>query len=205
MSLLGSIHGRLVHEGRVSRLSSLLADALPPDASILDVGCGDGRIASTIKMHRPDVTVHGIDVHVRESSLIPVTNFDGEQIPFEDQTFDIVMFVDVLHHTDDPTILLREAARVSKAAILIKDHNDEGLLSNLTLRVMDWVGNKPHGVSLPYNYWKRQAWDSAFSSLSLKRNMMIDDLRLYPYLVDKVCGRKLHFIASLSVSHKRPS
>jgi SAM-dependent methyltransferase len=31
--------------------------------------------------------------------------------PFSEDSFDMVMFVDVLHHTSDPRVLLREAVR----------------------------------------------------------------------------------------------
>ncbi|MEQ1764088.1 MAG: class I SAM-dependent methyltransferase [Pyrinomonadaceae bacterium] len=180
-------------------MSSLLAELLPPNASVLDVGCGDGRIASLIGTRRPDLTIQGIDIHVRDSALVPVSEFDGEKIPFDEKSFDVVMFVDVLHHTHDPLVLLREAARVSRHSILLKDHNDNGIFSNMTLRMMDWVGNSPHGVALPYNYWKRQAWDAAFVEVGFEPRVKIEKLGLYPALIDKFCGRQLHFIASLSV------
>jgi len=199
MNWLGKLHARFVHEGRVSRLSSLLAELLPPNASVLDVGCGDGRVASMISVRRPDVVIQGIDIHLRETTLIPVSEFDGERIPFDDRSFDVVMFVDVLHHTNDPMVLLREAARVSRNSILLKDHNENGIFSNMTLRMMDWMGNRPHGVALPYNYWKRQAWDKAFVEVAVEPKVKIEKLGLYPALIDKVCGRQLHFIASLSV------
>ena len=67
-----------------------------------------------------------------------------------DASFDVVMFVDVLHHTDDPLLLLQEAQRVGKI-ILVKDHFRKGFLAGPTLRFMDWVGNAHHGVVLPYN------------------------------------------------------
>ncbi len=203
MNWIGSLHGKLVHKGRVDRLSSLLADLLPPDASVLDVGCGDGRIGSAIKRLRPDISLRGIDVHLRDVALIQVSGFDGATIPFDDNSFDVVMFVDVLHHTDDPIILLTEAARVSRKTILLKDHNDDGFLSNPTLRIMDWIGNRPHGVSLPYNYLKRQAWNAAFLKIGLDLRSRMENLRLYPGPIDKVCGRQLHFIASLSVESSR--
>ena len=46
------------------------------------------------------------------------------------------MFVDVLLHTLDPMILLREAIRVARQTVVIKDHTLDGLLAGPTLRAM---------------------------------------------------------------------
>ena len=105
----------------------------------------------------------GIDVLVRPETKIPVQPFDGQRIPFADGAFDAVSFVDVLHHTDDPIVLLREAVRVAKTAVVIKDHLADGVLARPTLRFMDWVGNAGHGVVLPYNYWTQPQWSRAFA------------------------------------------
>jgi SAM-dependent methyltransferase len=102
---------------------------------------------------------------VRERSHIPVAPFDGQVIPYGDASFDGVMFVDVLHHTQDQIILLREAARVARKVIVIKDHSLNGLFAGPTLRLMDKIGNARHGVALPYNYWPRQKWLNTFEML----------------------------------------
>ena len=154
MSLLDTIHGGYVFKRRVRVLSRHLSELLPHNASVLDVGCGDGLIAQQIMEKRGDLTVKGIDVMVRPQTHIPVEKFDGRKIPHADASFDAVMFVDVLHHTDDPFVLLQEARRVSRQAVVIKDHIRQGFLAGQTLRFMDWVGNARHGVVLPYNYWK---------------------------------------------------
>lgn len=198
MSLLGNIHGKVVHNRRVMQLCSHLINILPPRAKVLDVGCGDGLIASLIQQARPDISIQGIDVLVRPNTHIKVTKYDGTKIPFEEKSFDTVMFVDVLHHTDDPFFLLAEAARVSSNCIVLKDHTDEGLLSNETLRFMDWVGNKPHGVRLPYNYWTLNQWDKAIKNLNLKKEVWEKNLGIYPKPMDWIFGRSLHFVARLS-------
>ena len=77
------------------------------------------------------------------------------------------MLVDVLHQTDDPMNLLREAVRVARQAIVIKDHLLQGAFAYPTLRFMDWVGNARHGVALPYNYWTPAEWHGAFDKLGL--------------------------------------
>jgi SAM-dependent methyltransferase len=89
---------------------------------VLDVGTGDGSIAKAIALHRPDIKIEGIDVLIRPYTHIRVRLLDGEHIPLSEKTVDVVSFVDVLHHTSNARILLREAARVSRRYIVIKDH-----------------------------------------------------------------------------------
>ena len=124
--------------------------------------------AHTVRQRRPDIDIKGIDVLVREQTHVLVEAFDGKNIPHDDASFDFVMFVDVLHHSDDPLHLLGEAVRVARQSLLIKDHLLTGFLAGPTLRLMDEVGNRRHGVALPYNYWTRQQWLQSFESLGLK-------------------------------------
>jgi len=164
---------------------------------VLDVGCGDGRLARLIADKRPDISTHGIDVRLRSDAAISVEAFDGKTIPYGEGSFDVVMFVDVLHHTNDPMILLHEAVRVARQAILVKDHLLEGAFAYSTLRFMDWVGNARHGVALPYNYWTSAQWERAFDNLGLVIQYWGSNLKLYPFPFDLVFERSLHFIALL--------
>jgi SAM-dependent methyltransferase len=193
---VGALHQRLVHGRRVRVLANRLAALIPARSRVLDVGCGDGTIDVLIAAQRPDLSVEGIDVLVRPGAHISVRPFDGSKIPYPDASFDIVMFVDVLHHTLDPKLLLREAARVAKM-ILIKDHFREGFLSGPTLRLMDWVGNAHHGVALPYNYWSRAQWNAALEELKLKTAEITESLGLYPPPASWLFERDLHFVARL--------
>ncbi len=196
---VGKLHRQFVFTRRVDVLSKRIGALLPPNARLLDVGCGDGSDAALIMQHRPDVKVEGIDVLLRPGTKIPVTEYDGERFPFENHAFDATMFVDVLHHTDAPSILLREAARVSKKWILIKDHLRDGFLAGPTLRIMDYVGNAHHGVRLPYNYWDRKTWDAAFKSSGMRIADWDQRLGLYPFPASILFDRDLHFIARLAV------
>jgi SAM-dependent methyltransferase len=192
-----ALHGGYVHKRRVHVLSRHIAKRLPPGASVLDVGCGDGFLALEVSKLRPDVSVRGVDVLIREEVAIPVDRFDGESIQHADDSFDAVLFVDVLHHTDDPCVLLDEARRVSRDAVVIKDHTLDGVLAGPTLRFMDHVGNARHGVALPYNYWPRERWERSFEERGLVVEDWLDDLHLYPWPADWMFGRKLHFVVRL--------
>lgn len=197
MKVTAAVHRELVFNRRVRILSQLLAEQMPQGAKVLDVGCGDGTIALLVSQHRPDITITGVDVLVRETTAIPVDKFDGLTLPYDDGSFDVVMFCDVLHHTDDPAVLLREARRVASQAVVLKDHTMDGLLAGPTLRFMDWVGNAPHGVVLPYNYWPEGRWRKAFEDIGLAPRTWINRLDLYPGPAGWLFDRSLHFVARL--------
>jgi SAM-dependent methyltransferase len=197
MSLIESVHGGYVHKRRISILSEWYSKLIPSNSSVLDVGCGDGRLAWLIADKRPDISIHGIDVRLRPDAAISVETFNGRSIPYGDGSFDVVMFIDVLHHTNDPMILLNEGVRVARQAILVKDHLLEGAFAYSTLRFMDWVGNARHGVALPYHYWTSTQWERAFDKLGLVIHYWGSDLKLYPFPFDLVFERSLHFIALL--------
>lgn len=198
MSAIGVLHEKLVFNRRVETLAGWFAQLVPPAARVLDVGCGDGLISAVLQSRRPDLNLRGIDVLPRSHTHIPVEMFDGSRIPLEDQSFDVVLFSDVLHHTPDPTILLREARRVASSSVLIKDHNRNGLAAGARLRFMDWVGNARFGVALPYNYLSERQWRDAWSEIGLHPDRLITNLGLYPLPANWIFGARLHFIASLT-------
>jgi SAM-dependent methyltransferase len=186
-----------IHAGgrRLRRISEALAPYFARDAWVLDVGCGDGRLAARLKERRPDIAIEGVEVKPRPGTRIPVTAFDGVRLPFPDDAFDAVLAVDVLHHAADPEALLAECARVASHVVL-KDHLEDPWLARPTLRFMDWVGNRRHGVAVPGDYWTRRRWEDAFARVGLEA----DEFRavtLFPPPLTWVFDRGLHFAASL--------
>ena len=198
MKLINDLHENAIHSRRVSSLKNHLTGLMPKTGTVLDVGCGDGLLASLLANDKPKVEFQGIDVLVRDETHVPVKYFDGSVIPFDDQSFDTVMMVDVLHHTEDPEVLLREACRVAKKHVVLKDHTRNGLLANSTLRFMDWVGNAHHGVALPYNYLAKSEWNALFERLGMKIEIWNGKPNMYGLPVDWVFGRNLHFVAQLN-------
>ena len=187
--MVQQLHQQHVHTRRVRILAQHLAKLIPQHAAVLDVGCGDGLLASLVQQLRPDLNISGIEVLVRNQTAIPIMPFDGEHIPSADHSVAVVMFVDVLHHTRDQMVLLREA----------KDHTCDGLFANSTLRFMDWVGNASYGVALPYNYWSEAKWRESFNRLSLTIKSWDQSLGLYPLPASLLFERRLHVITKLQV------
>jgi SAM-dependent methyltransferase len=182
---------------RVRILAECIARLLPRDIDVLDVGCGDGRIGRAVMDLRPDVQVRGIDVMLRPTTAIPVERFDGELIDLPSRGVGAVIMVDVVHHARNPVALVKEAARISAHALVIKDHLRDGVLAAATLRAMDWVGNAPHGVVLPYNYLAREEWNEAFKAAEVTIDAWEGALALYPRPASYIFGRGFHFVARL--------
>ena len=197
MSLLGAVHGSVVHGRRVRVLAGHVARLLPSGAHVLDIGGGDGRIASEVMRLRPDVRVTMVDVLPRPGALLPVIAFDGVHLPLADGSVDAAMLVDVLHHADEPLALLREAARVARRCVVVKDHLADQPLARARLRLMDWVGNARYGVNLPYGYWTEGEWREAFASSGLEVDARETRLGLYPPPASLVFEDGLHFVARL--------
>jgi ubiquinone/menaquinone biosynthesis C-methylase UbiE len=203
MSVVDVLHRR-VFARRSQVLARHIAELLPPGSTCLDVGCGDGTIDAMVRARRPDITIEGIDVLIRPTAVVAVTLFDGVTIPFPDRSFDAVLLVDVLHHTQDPAALLAEATRVARHHVLVKDHVAGGPFSRRVLALMDRVGNERHGVALPYRYLTAQEWSRAFSRLSLEREASRTRLGLYPWPASMVFERDLHFLTRLAVRRGQP-
>jgi ubiquinone/menaquinone biosynthesis C-methylase UbiE len=198
--LLNSVHNKAVFRRRARVLSAQLAELLPEHGTVLDLGCGNGEIAVAVMQSKPGLRFEGLDVFLRPQVRIPAKQYDGHIIPYEDGSVDWITIVDVLHHTDDPAIVLREAARVACKGVLIKDHLREGFGAAQVLRLMDWVGNKGHDVRLPYNYFSRDEWKWVFDDLGLQVTGWEEQIRLYPFPANLVFGRKLHFVARLEAT-----
>lgn len=179
-------------------LAGHLSQMLPSSGSVLDVGCGDGRLGSRLMELNPELRVEGVEVAVRPDTSLTVVPFDGQTLPFPDRSFDCVILVDVLHHTLTPEVLLREARRTARGRVVIKDHTLRGLVSRAILTFMDWVGNRRYKVPLPNNYWTQPQWEKAFQELGLTVTEWRPELSLYPLPWDLIFGRGLHFMASLS-------
>ena len=186
-------HRSVVMGRRVKQISKNIAGIIPDNVvSMLDVGAGTGEMAFAVNNFRPELTVSGVDVYIRPKTFVPVVKYDGDVLPFGDASFDAVMSVDVLHHCNDPVAVLKECARVSKRYVIIKDHIADSNYDFKVLSFMDWVGNRAHGVVLPYNYLSSSAWQTAFDEAGLNIVQSVKNLELYPMPFDLIFGGDLH-------------
>lgn len=185
-----------LRDRRLRKLTEALLPCMPSEGSILDLGCGNGDLAASLKAHLAGVQFTGIDVLPHPHSKIPRQVYDGKTIPFSDNSFDYVMIITALHHTDDYEPVLKEACRVARRRIIVYDHQYASRLDWLRLAVTDWPGNVPFGVYTPFNFLKRAEWKALFDRLNLKEVYYNDAFSFYGPLAF-LFGTKTHFVSVL--------
>lgn len=82
-------------------------------ASILDYGCGNGVVGTMVSDSTilADVYEHP-NIRNLDHPFYLLT--DGEPSPFEDYSFDCILLLTVLHHSDFPDRIISDAARILK-------------------------------------------------------------------------------------------
>jgi ubiquinone/menaquinone biosynthesis C-methylase UbiE len=99
----------------------------------LDVGCGTGLLAERLadagyEMSGVDPSDGMLKMLRARSPAVEAVRASGADLPFDDDTFDLVLSVAVMHHVADPEEVrqtLAEMVRVARPAgrILVWDHN----------------------------------------------------------------------------------
>jgi len=119
--------------------------------SVLDIGSGTGRAIRFLRQQRPDLQVEGVEPvdELREQARVLGTvlhDASGEDLPFSDDSFDVVMSFGVLHHVSEPASVINEMLRVARLGVMISDANRFGQGSAIacTLKLaMNYVGLWP--------------------------------------------------------------
>lgn len=100
-----------------SRIAPIFYE-VPMGSKVLDVGCNDGTFIYALKEIRK-CDVYGVDIsnvaleEARKKDL-NVQFADVENLPFADETFDVITCMEVLSHLFDPVKAVKEMRRVLK-------------------------------------------------------------------------------------------
>lgn len=141
----------------------------------------------------PGVRVEGLESVKRGGELIPVTAYQGDRMPWPDSSFDAVILADVLHHDPDPERLLREAARISKHLVIIKDHLREGFLAQQRISLIDWAANAGYDVPCLYRYNNVAEWRAVIGRIASGTVEERTSLEIYPPVFNQLLGKGLHY------------
>ncbi|KAL2848298.1 UbiE/COQ5 methyltransferase [Aspergillus pseudodeflectus] len=169
--------------------AAYLLPHLTPTMKILDIGCGPGSITVDLATYIPQGHITGLEYSedplpdardlAASRGVENVTFITGDihELPFENDTFDVVHVHQVLQHIADPVQAMREMHRVAKSGGIVAAREsasfnwfpeNKGIEAWLELatRVARAKGGNPH----PGNMMHVWATEAGFAREQVKRS-----------------------------------
>lgn len=140
----------------LNKVGQMVADI--PAQSVLDIGCAEGFVLNSLQEKYSHLQLTGIDVDqdaiARGRELFPRLHLqtgNGLQLDVPDNSYDLVLTLEIMEHLKQPELLLAEIRRVSKKHCLISvPHEPWFRLANLARgkNISRWGNDIEH-----INHW----------------------------------------------------
>jgi ubiquinone/menaquinone biosynthesis C-methylase UbiE len=133
-------------------------------SSLLDVGCAEGMYVRFLSGDR-SVSM-GMDIsqpklmrakaHGENPETAGFVLADASRLPFKDNSFDLVICVDVIRYLADPVEATTEIFRVSRKYVIVQSATSSGIMSPLRFVSLRWFRRRHESVrgefsSAPFN------------------------------------------------------
>lgn len=142
----------------------VIAGLIPPVATVLDLGCGDGALLAHLVAHK-QVKGRGIELDeaniltcVRRGLSVRQGNLEEGLADYPDNSFDYVVLSQTLPFLDDPAMILGEMLRVGRQGV-VSFPNWGYWRCRLELLL---TGRVPKAPDLPQEWYQVPRWQ-AFS------------------------------------------
>ena len=120
----------------------VIADLLPNNTRVLDVGCGDGSLMSFLEKEK-NISVRGLELNkenvqkcIHKGLTVIQGDAETELNQFPVQSFDYVVLSQTLQAFYDPNKVLEELLRIGKSVII--SNSKFWLLESKTKIVIFW-------------------------------------------------------------------
>ena len=133
----------------------IIADLLPDNSRVLDVGCGDGTLMKFLHNEK-NIDVRGLEIKeenvetcISKGLSVIEGNAENELGQFPDNSFDFVILSQTLQAFYNPVTVLDHLLRIGKASIVsIPNFGYWKVRTNLL-----FCGRMPETKSLPYKWY----------------------------------------------------
>lgn len=101
-------------------------------STVLDIGCGKGFLLAEFQELLPGIQIRGLDIsqyaidNAHQSVREKITFGSATKLPFEKNSFDLIICINVLHNLEAPDLFdaLQEIVRVSNRSYLVVESYD---------------------------------------------------------------------------------
>lgn len=146
---------------------------LPNTGKVVDVSCGGGRLLKTIENYYPDLDLYGVDVEPgflakhSELSDIKFLTADACDLPFEDNSVNVTICAQSLHHYLDAQAVISELTRITKpeGKIYLIDISPKNRWSQYLYNLI--------GCSEPYHF------ERFYTQMELEELLKDSDFKIY--------------------------
>jgi 2-polyprenyl-3-methyl-5-hydroxy-6-metoxy-1,4-benzoquinol methylase len=141
-----------LHSHVAERIVSVLENR---NGRVLDLGCGTGALLARLSA-KGYTSLHGVDIALPEKMLAGIAfsacDLDSGALPFEDDSLDLIVSVEVFEHVENMGTLIKEVGRtLTRDGVLIMTtpnvHSIEARLRYLLLgklKQFDEIGDPTH-------------------------------------------------------------
>ena len=151
---------RRLMQGFFEALDASLPHGRP--SRILEVGVGEGEVATRVKQRWVGVPYVGIDLPDDQLSRtwrdagLAGGFADIVDLPFPDDSFDLILAIEVLEHVTDPASALRELARIAtRSLVLSVPREPVWRVANVARgKYLSDLGNTPGHI----NHWSSRSF-----------------------------------------------
>jgi SAM-dependent methyltransferase len=157
---------------RDDELGGRIAPWLRRDETVLDLGGGSGSVSGWLgdRVGIVPTLAELKDYPNRRHDMVFIRLPDPLAVPVQDDSFDAVMVVFVLHHlaeAADQEKLIDEAVRISRRRIVIMEDTPGNQLDLALTKGWDWFLNRWMNVPTPFTFRSPASWASSFERRGL--------------------------------------
>ncbi len=149
-----------------------IVNGLKPE-TVLDAGCGEGFTLARLQKEGIGKHLEGIDYSLDAINLgkknhpsLSLKQDDIYNLPYSDNSFDLVICSEVLEHLEHPKKALNEIVRISKKYCLLSVPNEPIFMISNFLRgknLSRWGNDIEH-----INHWSRKSFENFVKEKGLK-------------------------------------
>ena len=168
------------------------------ESYVLDVGCGTGRWTKYlvdkvgfVEAVDPSDAIYSADFMLKDCKNIRLSKASIESLPFQDDAFDFVMSIGVLHHIPDTASAMRKCVKKAKIGghfyvYLYYDVSQRGILFKFLFKIANIV---------------RQIISRMSGKL---KRFFCDLIAVVFYMPFVIAGRFLSFLGFKKIASKKP-